>query len=110
MKALLTMLMVAAPVPAMAAPVNLTCSFGTTRPLVVSLDEQAGTASYTWAEGRVAKYDATFTPDTVSFGHFSINRVTLAALRRNDATMVAQGKMPATTPGTCELVKVDRAF
>lgn len=109
MKALLTVLLVSAPVPALAAPVNLACTIradGRDQIMDLALNEASGTAGYTWRRsGHSTEYRAAFTPTTVIFGPFTINRATLAITRRSDTSSAAP-----TDEGACEIVKVDRAF
>lgn len=114
MKALLTVLMAAAPVPAMAAPVNLTCTLddrGKAVPMELALNEDASTVSFHWpVNGSRGVQRAVFLPTEVTFMSFKIDRRSLKVERVNDRyDQEKLGKPPVTT-GTCELVKVDRAF
>ena len=99
---------------AFANPINLNCVLddrGKQVSMEVSLNENEGSGSWQWSpDGRSVKRGATFTPSSVAFGPFRIDRRDLSIVRTNDALLVSQGDLPETTSGKCEIDKSQRAF
>lgn len=104
---------IAAPAHA-AEPVTLRCVLEgppSPRPLDLTLNETEGTATFYWPNnGQTVKRPAAFAPTKVTFGRFTVDRVTLSIQMENDSSMVADGTYPPVSAGKCQLQKVDRAF
>jgi hypothetical protein len=104
------------PAAANAAPVYLKCELTTDAdgPLLmrVQLNEQAGTAAYSFPDnGDSFSVRAIFAPEKVSFGAFVVDRTTLGIQRINngrfDQSVLG---LPPRNYGQCELDNQTRAF
>lgn len=105
------------PTTAVAAPVFLNCTVPDTlkkNPVTVmqvQLNEDNGTAAWSFDNGNSFTKPAIFAPNKVSFGGFQINRMDLSIIRFNDGiyAKVANGG-PWEDHGKCEVARQQRAF
>ena len=115
MKYLAALALAAFPCSAYAAPVYLRCQldpsatggaggedFATKAPMDVTLNEDAGTVTYTFPEmGRAYTVRGVFTVDKVEFNGFTVDRTNFM-FQRNTLGIIDHGR--------CALVEVKRAF
>jgi hypothetical protein len=103
-----------APAIASAAPVFLRCEMpngpGHTLQMSVQLNEQAGIANYSFANGDTFRASAIFTPNAVTFGAFVIDRSTLMIRRKNDGALARLSNLPSVSQGQCQIDQQQRAF
>ena len=99
--------------PAVAAPVFLNCEMaqpdGEMMQTKVQANEEGGTVTYTFPDnGRTYTLKGFFTPDTVKFGAFTINRKDLSFTRDNSGPFMQPGH--EMSYGKCVVDKTERAF
>jgi len=106
--------MAAVPSAANAAPIYLKCQLeqdvGKQAPWDVTLNEEAGTVTYSFPElGRAYTVPGVFTVDKVTFRGFAIDRTNFA-FQRDLSSLQAPGRAPIIDYGRCALAEVRRAF
>jgi hypothetical protein len=104
------------PAAANCAPVMLNCELPTQNDglirMDVQLNEEAGTASYTFPDnGRSYTFNAIFAPDHVSFNAFWISRADMTFKRINNGPLDQEiYHRPPVEVGKCSLDTRKRAF
>lgn len=79
-------------------------------PMDVSLNEDAGTVTYTLPKiGRAFTVRGVFTADKVSFNGFTVDRTNFA-FQRDMSELQAPGREPIIDHGQCALAEVRRSF
>ena len=114
MKFIIAIAIAVIPCAANAAPVYLQCQLtqdvGQKAPWDVTLNEEAGTVTYTFPElGRAYTVPGVFTAGKVTFRSFTINRTNFAFLR-DLSSLQAPDRAALIDHGRCALAEVKRAF